>query len=416
MATSKDEMQRYLLFWHRKGQMPPPFAHGFAKFLLPLWSPKTIFKLIGVVPYVERPVAPFVVHRWPELALATLPAPPSVLPDDAWTAPKAENRKLNHIAVVAGGTAFKNGAVLDEEGRYIWGGSHKHNARIRAARRSAGVYCIPHCWKPPIKEIAGQVIVATTTNSSLYYHWLIDVLPRILQARRLGYDQAKIYVEAATPFQRQSLDLTGIPQHLIVNADQYPVIEADELVVPCHSFFAGAEVPQWLVEFIRTTFKADTTPADGPKRLYVSRADAKTRGVVNEAEVKTLLSDYGFDTVQLANLSFVEQIRLFSSAEVVVGPHGGGLTNLLFCRPETKVLELFPAFNKSDCYWLLASALKLKYSYLKNPEEQVGGRGDANFRVNLDHLRLALENMVSGSGVPPTRQDARDNTNKAQHI
>jgi capsular polysaccharide biosynthesis protein len=312
--------------------------------------------------------------------------------------------------------AFKNGAVLDCAGYYVRGASHKHSAHVRAARRSAGVHCTPHRWKPRIKRIHGQVIVATTINSSDYYHWLVDVMPRILQARRLGYDQAKIYVEATRPFQRQSLAQAGIPDALIVDAARNLVIEADELVVPCHSMFPGAALPEWLIELVQSTFKVAMSAPRTPRRIYVSRADAATRRVANEAEAEGLLHGYGFETVRLVDWLFTDQIELFSSAEAVVGPHGGGLTNLMFCRPGTKVLELFPAFNKSDVYWLLAAALQLQYSYLKNPEEQVGGRGDADFRVNLDHLRLALENMHLGPARDSTKPDATGSTDRAPCI
>lgn len=416
MATAKGEMQRHLLFWHRDPRLPPPFVAGIARSMLPLWSPKTIFKLVGIAPYVERSVEPFVVHRWQPPAMANLPQPPSVLVDDAWFAPKVEDYKLNHIAVVPDGVAFKNGSILDSAGRYLSGASHKHSVHTKEARRSAGVHCVPHSWTPAIEKVSGPIIVATTGNSSDYYHWLVDVLPRLLHARRLGYDKAKIYVEAARPFQQQSLALAGIPDALIVDADRYPVIEAGELVVPCHSIFPGAALPQWLIELIQTTFKVPVVSPEKPRRLYVSRADATTRRIVNERDAEALLHDYGFELVRLTDFTFAEQIGLFSAAEAVAGPHGGGLANLLFCRPGTRVLELFPAFNKSDVYWVLASAMTLQYSYLKNPVEDVSGRGDADFEVNLAHLRLALESMNLGAEDGSARPAVLGNTDRAPCI
>jgi capsular polysaccharide biosynthesis protein len=180
--------------------------------------------------------------------------------------------------------------------------------------------------------------------------------------------------------------------------------------------FPGAAVPEWLIELVQTTFKMSMSASKTPKRIYVSRADAATRRVANEAEVERLLQGYGFETVRLVDWSFTDQIELFSSAAAVVGPHGGGLTNLMFCRPGTKVLELFPAFNKSDVYWVLAEAMQLQYSYLKNPQERVAGRGEADFRVNLDDLRLALESMNLGAEGEPTKPDGPGNTDKALSI
>ena len=35
-----------------------------------------------------------------------------------------------------------------------------------------------------------------------------------------------------------------------------------------------------------------------------------------------------------------EKIGLFRNAEFVIGPIGGGLANVLFCRPDTKVISI----------------------------------------------------------------------------
>ena len=41
-------------------------------------------------------------------------------------------------------------------------------------------------------------------------------------------------------------------------------------------------------------------------------------------------------------MSVAEQVELFVYADVVVAPHGAGLTNLLFCREGTRIVEIFP--------------------------------------------------------------------------
>ena len=44
--------------------------------------------------------------------------------------------------------------------------------------------------------------------------------------------------------------------------------------------------------------------------------------------------------MQLETLSITEQIALFHQAEIVVGQHGAGFTNLLFSGPQTTAIEL----------------------------------------------------------------------------
>jgi hypothetical protein len=55
------------------------------------------------------------------------------------------------------------------------------------------------------------------------------------------------------------------------------------------------------------------------------------------------------------------QIQTFHSASVVVGPHGAGLANVLFCQPGTAVIEL-PTFPfKPSVYAMISAALQLQY-------------------------------------------------------
>ena len=102
---------------------------------------------------------------------------------------------------------------------------------------------------------------------------------------------------------------------------------------------------------------------DAPRRLYISRAGTGRRRVTNEAEVVKYLGRFGFQPVQLESFTLREQARLFSTAEVIAGPHGAGLSNLAFCRPGTRVLEFFGARYVNVCYWALSNQMNLDYYY-----------------------------------------------------
>ena len=82
------------------------------------------------------------------------------------------------------------------------------------------------------------------------------------------------------------------------------------------------------------------------------------------------LSDLGFQMVTLESLSVLEQAALLANAQVVISPHGGGLTNLVFCAPGTKVIEIFSPKFVYPCYWLVSNLVNLEYYYLlgKVPE------------------------------------------------
>ena len=44
--------------------------------------------------------------------------------------------------------------------------------------------------------------------------------------------------------------------------------------------------------------------------------------------------------MKLHEIKFLDQVQLFNNAKCIVGLHGGGFANLVFCKSGTKVVEL----------------------------------------------------------------------------
>ena len=74
-----------------------------------------------------------------------------------------------------------------------------------------------------------------------------------------------------------------------------------------------------------------------PKRIYISRANARGRKIENEKEFLEFVEKYSFITVKLEDIDFLQQVGLFKSIDAVITPHGAGLSNLVFCRKNTKL-------------------------------------------------------------------------------
>ena len=71
----------------------------------------------------------------------------------------------------------------------------------------------------------------------------------------------------------------------------------------------------------------------------------------------------GWEFVQLEKLPVGEQMQLFAEAKSIIAPHGAGLTNLLWCAPDTKVLEFQrETMLSKKVYPVLASHLELKFT------------------------------------------------------
>ena len=64
------------------------------------------------------------------------------------------------------------------------------------------------------------------------------------------------------------------------------------------------------------------------------------KGDLNEDEVVELFKKYGYKEVFCETLSMKEKIGLFRYAKYVAGCIGGGMSNVLFCKPDTKVISI----------------------------------------------------------------------------
>jgi len=221
---------------------------------------------------------------------------------------------------------------------------------------------------PTQEKINGTVAVLTGLSGHNYYHWMVDVLPRIalLQASGLDLNQIDWFLVNSNcyPFQSATLEALGVPCQKIIVSDRHSHIQADQLVVPSFANALGWAAP-WALAFLRQQFLSlvgrSTLSAPYPERIYISRAGANHRRVLNEEEVIEQLKPYGFVSIQLESLSFVDQITLFANARIIIAPHGGGLTNMMFCRTETTIIELVNPHYIRHYFLIISQQLQLKH-------------------------------------------------------
>lgn len=221
---------------------------------------------------------------------------------------------------------------------------------------------------PTQEKITGTVAVLTGLSGHNYYHWMIDVLPRIalLQASglRLNYIDWFLVNSKCYPFQSATLEALGVPCQKVIASDRHTHIQADQLVVPSFPDALGWPAP-WALAFLRQQFlplvERSTLSTPFPERIYISRTTASHRRVLNEVEVIRQLESHGFVSIQLESLSFVDQIALFANARIIVAPHGGGLTNMIFCRAKTTIIELANPHYIRHYFLIISQQLQLKH-------------------------------------------------------
>lgn len=86
-------------------------------------------------------------------------------------------------------------------------------------------------------------------------------------------------------------------------------------------------------------------------KLYLPRRGSY-RSLKNNDEVEAYFKKQGFVFLEPHQVSLEEKVKLFNSADVVVGPYSSAFSNLIFCKPGTKVLILSNYYRAFES-WLV---------------------------------------------------------------
>jgi capsular polysaccharide biosynthesis protein len=92
------------------------------------------------------------------------------------------------------------------------------------------------------------------------------------------------------------------------------------------------------LEYLRSKLLTHGSRKDFPKRIFLTRKNASNRRKYNEQEVFDVLKGFRFEEIIPENYSIADQVRMFNSAEIIVGGSGAAFTNLIFCSEGCKAI------------------------------------------------------------------------------
>lgn len=204
-----------------------------------------------------------------------------------------------------------------------------------------------------------------TTN---FYHWITEYLPKIRAFNHYEKATGKkpvLIIEPDPPqWVRESLKLFGFNQEDWITFSQ-DGIRADTVIVPMHGARTSS-TPHIPSPRDRKFLREEMSPEYGGNgfsgRVFISRQQAEDRQIENFDLIEKSLSSYGFETYVLETMSLSDQISLFEQAEIIVAPHGAGLTHLLFASDVT-IIEIFPTDQIRHHFFCLAMICDIDYYY-----------------------------------------------------
>jgi capsular polysaccharide biosynthesis protein len=287
---------------------------------------------------------------------------------------------VNFWAHYGGAVVTADNALLADLSPEIWG-SANHPIFSR--------------WHLPKSQLLnGRIAIGVTPEAEgNYYHWLLDLLPRVLllkhAAQNFSNYDALLLNGSRANYERETLAALGVPDDKIRYVDSGDRFQIASAVFP--SMDTNVIAP-WKIHSLRD-LASSGKPNQPRRRLYLSRARAAVRRIVNEKEVSQVFRQHDFEILDAGTLSWREQADLFASAIMIVAPHGAALANMVFCQPATRVVEISTRAGYRDWYCQLAAVAGLLYEILEAQPAKSSSIDNADMIVSRDGLAHLLERL-----------------------
>jgi len=225
-----------------------------------------------------------------------------------------------------------------------------------------------------IKKNGKLLSLIQDASENNFSHWLLDILPRLEIFRQTNSIEKIDYFllpELKYSFHHETLKILKIPFNKILSDKQNRHIEADILFVTDHPWYKKGNVhdeminiPEWIIYWLKKKFLDHAEyKVLSNKKIYIDRSDSLFNHcqIINSDEVWNFLKNKGFTKIKLTEISFKNQIGLFNSANTIVGAHGAGLTNLIFSKSNTNIIELAPENHPNKVFQRISKINNLNY-------------------------------------------------------
>lgn len=225
-----------------------------------------------------------------------------------------------------------------------------------------------HRWNFKIPAKIKTAISCLQYNSWGFYHWLIETMPRMVATMHndiplLLPDKGfvKDFIQTFFPDTKAIF----VPAGISVYVNTLYMVDWD--AVSRYRSYGNYEflVPRKILRCAIRKMKLGF-PRSQNKVVWLSRKNVKCRRCLNDDEIVSGLRHVISDPYELVVLTpedydVKKTVELFAEAAVVIGIHGGALSNMIYCKRGTFVIEI----GMKEAFY---------YSYFKDLADTLGLR------------------------------------------
>jgi len=238
----------------------------------------------------------------------------------------------------------------------------------------------------PLDEPCISLILALSGGN--YCHFLLDNASRISTLSTDEMQRTVLATPHTAKWTREILAMAGSHQRVqeIEPETPYRVREVMSFNSTQHPMNCGDHD---YVGFYRALSR--NCPAHDAKYIYIQRPQNR-RGLENEEEIHALLRKYGYLFVKMEDFDLASQAGLMARAEVILGVHGAGLSNIVFCQQPRILVELIPRNYFTPAFRILAAAVGAQYiPFLEDISRRTGSETQyTDLFIEVDRLEPLL--------------------------
>ena len=244
-----------------------------------------------------------------------------------------------------------------------------------------------------------------------YYHWLIEILPKLKVYLELElYNKGiKLLVPDSV---KESENLRFLLERILGDVQVEVVFLSTHFCYHIKQLYHLTPINNVLFNerkigiatnilhirpdslgFIRDKIGKDVLSTMKDERIFLARKDGGARDY-NQTELITLIIKYRFKIIYMEDYSVEQQVSLFKNAKYIIGPSGAAWTNLIFCNKLCKALTWLPeSIQKFPAFSTLANFANVELSFFNTSSNHYKNIHD-DYIIDLNIFEIHLNKLL----------------------
>ena len=222
----------------------------------------------------------------------------------------------------------------------------------------------------PCEQVSQETVIIVRYGVGTWGHWLGELLPKIVMVEaefpgRFFFAVPQTYHVPEWQTLRNSIQAYGVPTDRLVLVEPSKRYGLDRpwAVTPVWSDHALHPAAS---ERMRSALRQQPR-RDFPSKVALLRRASADRFLENWDEIANILTDEGFHIVDIAGLSFRDQVQTFVNANTVFSVLGSGLTGLIYSPLGVGVVSAAPSVFGDRFFYALVVDRRGRYADLRGP-------------------------------------------------